>query len=161
MLSITFATMLLIALPLQTVQASENNDFNQEDVVELETYIIDFPELDSDYEISYYGTSFTKAKIDIAFSSRGMSVDFWVLMNKTASVVGIKDIKIQKKSFLSWTTVATASGAEINDNIGCACSVLYDGAEQGSTYRVLCTFYGDTDGYRELAGQTDGYVCSY
>lgn len=158
LLSCMFVLMML-CVPMQQVHASECITV-ADDVIELEANDIDITDLINS-DISIFSTSFPNVYIDISFSSRGMLAELFVQTNDVASIVGIKDIKIQKKVWYGWSTVATSNGGENTDSSGYGCSVLYSGAEKGSTYRVLCTFYGDADGYHELAGQTDGFVCSY
>lgn len=159
LLSSIFVLMMLLCIPMQQVYASEGLTV-ADDVVELEAYDIDITDMINS-DMSFLETSFPNVYIDVSFSSRGMLVELFVKTFGEASVVGVKDIKIQKKVWYGWSTVGTSDGGQNTDSYGYGCSVLYSGAEKGSTYRVLCTFYGDTDGYRELAGETDGYVCSY
>ena len=83
-------------------------------------------------------------------------------LNKTGSIVGVKDIKIQKKNILGiWTTVATSSGGEVTNASGCSVSVTYPGAVKGETYRVTCVHYGNVDEYRELEHETEAITCAY
>lgn len=149
--------MLVLSMPIQMVEAAELVEIVEEDVAKLDTTTFEVPNI-LNPEIGLYGTSFSETEITVTSSSEGMVVEFYVQMNKIASLVGIKDIKIQKKSFLTWKTVATADGGEDTNCGGLGCRLLYRDAEKGSTYRVICTFYGDTDGYRELEKQSNSFV---
>lgn len=106
-------------------------------------------------------TTFTGAAITLSFSSAGMSVTIDTDMNDTASVVGVKDIKVQLKSGNDWITVATSTGGEVSGYSGCSVSFTYSGAVKGKTYKICCTHYGNVDGYRELYQETDEFVFTY
>ncbi len=106
-------------------------------------------------------TTFIDTSINISFSEDGMYVAVHTVMNATASVVGAKDIKIQKKGLFGWTTVATAAGGEAYNIGGCVVHLNYEGAEYEEIYRVVCTHYGEVDEYRELYHETLGYTCIY
>ena len=106
-------------------------------------------------------TTFIDTTIDMAYSAEGMRVEIHTDMNMTASVVGVKDIKIQKKGFWGWTTVATSTGGEAYNVGGCVVTLTYTGIEYGEIYRVTCTHYGNVDEYRELYHETEGFTCIY
>ena len=107
-------------------------------------------------------TTFSDTSIYISYSSEGMHIVICTDLTMTASVVGVKDIQIQKKGLLgTWTTVATSDGGEVTNASGCVTTLDYAGAEYGETYRVTCIHYGNVDGYRELYHETVGAKCVY
>lgn len=106
-------------------------------------------------------TTFIDTTILIAFNENGMDVVIYTDVGATASVVGVKDIKVQKKGLFGWTTVATSAGAETYNVGGCTVSFTYTGAEYEEIYRVTCTHYGQVDEYRELYHETEGFTCIY
>ncbi len=77
--------------------------------------------------------------------------------SKLASVVGVKDIVVYKKSFLRWTEVATSTGGEAYDTYSMACELHFYGAEEGETYKISCTHYANVDGYRELENECGAF----
>ncbi len=99
--------------------------------------------------------------INMYCSSEGLRLTFVTECSQTASVIGVKDIVIQKKVWYGWKTVATSDGAEDTNNTALACSVLYPDAEVGETYRFSCIHYADADEYSEVVHQTDGAVFTY
>lgn len=133
----------------------------QTDVVELEATITTY-DLSSFEGIESRSTTFTNTAIDIRFESDGMHIVIHTGTSMTASVIGVKDIEIQKKGIFGiWSTVATSTGGEAYNISNCAASLTYTGAVEGETYRVTCTHYADVDGYRELYHETEGLTCAY
>ena len=106
-------------------------------------------------------TTFIDTSIDMSFSAGGMYVEIHTDVGATASVVGVKDIKVQKKGLFGWSTVATVEGGEVYNVGGCVVSFTYTGAEYEEIYRVTCTHYGQVDEYRELYHETEGFTCIY
>ena len=70
-------------------------------------------------------TTFSDASIDVSFSADGMSITIATSMTMVASRVGVKDIEIQLKNGNGWVTVATSSGEELTNVIGCTVELLY------------------------------------
>lgn len=112
--------------------------------------------------VSPRSTTFIDTSIDVYFDSDGMHIEIYTGTSLTASVLGVKDIEIQKRGLFGiWTTVATSTGGEAH-NIGTVSVILtYAGAVKGETYRVCCTHYGNVDEYRELYHETSGMTCAY
>ncbi len=121
----------------------------------------------STYETSFGGaspraTTFIETSVDVFFEEDGMHVCIYTGTNLTASVLGVKDIEIQKKGLFGiWKTVATSTGGEAYDVGLVSVTVVYGGAIEGETYRVCCTHYGDVDEYRELYHETSEIICVY
>lgn len=78
-----------------------------------------------------------------------------------ASVLGVKDIKIMKKVWYGWKTVAVSSGGEAYNNSMMGVDIFYDNAEKDETYRVTCTHYADVDGYIEAQNDTGAFLFTY
>lgn len=160
LLGIALAAVLVISVPCAEAKAAEEIQTVAEDVVELEAHVKEVDYQAPDY--SFYAVTINDAIITMSFGSSGIVFDFETTMNREASVVGVKDIKIQKKVWYGWTTVATSSGAEEYNCYGCTIGLTYSGAEIGETYRVSCVHYGTVNGEsRELANETSGFVFTY
>ena len=101
-------------------------------------------------------TTFIDTSIGISYSSSGMFITIDTIMNKTASVVGVKDIQVQIQNGDDWVTVATSTGGELTNTGSCCVELNYTGAIVGQTYRVTCIHYANVDGYRELYHETAG-----
>ncbi len=149
-------TVLLInALFSYPVMAAETLD-----VVELEASVTTINS-QTEFYAQPRSTTFIDTTILVSFNAGGMDVVIFTDVGATASVVGAKDIKIQKKGLFGWTTVATSTGGEAYNVGGCSVSLTYTGAEYEEIYRVTCTHYGQVDEYRELYHETEGFTCIY
>lgn len=149
------AILLNVSLATPVLAAEESN------VVELEATVTADYNMPSQLGVER-STTFIDTSIDVSFSADGMYIVIHTGMNAKASVVGAKDIEIQKKGLFGiWTTVATSSGGEAYDVSACAVSMTYTGAVKGETYRIICTHYGNVDEYRELYHETEGMTCAY
>ena len=158
MLKGVVTTLLLVSTLSMQVFAASSAESNS-DVVELEATVFEYSDSSG---ISTYATIFQDASITISYhSSVGMEVLILTALNGVGTVVGVKDIKIQAKSGNSWVTVATSAGGEVTNARGMGCEVTYAGAIEGVTYRVVCTHYGNYEGYRELYHESVGMVCEY
>lgn len=157
-LSLVLTALFMLVLPCGEVFAAEDVQNVDENIMVLDAEITDITEAP---DVSVYATTFTEASITVSFSKDGMLVQIATGMNLEASVVGVKDIKIQKKGFFGWSTVSTSAGGESYNNYGSKCTVIYPGAVKGETYRVLCTHYANVDEYRELPNQSGEYKCEY
>lgn len=138
------------------------NAFAAEDVIS-EVLILDASVVAHEEEpaAGMRSTTFIDTMILISSSSAGMSVTINTDLNNTASVVGVKDIKVQLKDGDDWVTVATSTGGEVNGYAGCSVSFTYSGAVKGKTYKICCTHYGNVDEYRELYHETGEFVFTY
>lgn len=154
--NLLLSAIMLSTLFINVAFAAENSE--ETDVVALEAVVQEYtPNVNS----AARSTTFANATVDVQFSSSGMSITISTGMTKMASVVGVKDIEIQLKNGNDWVTVATSTGGELYDTWGCAVDLLYTGAIYGEYYRVVCTHYGDVDGYRELYHETGSMRCIY
>lgn len=106
-------------------------------------------------------TRFGDATITVSRGDRGMEVCITTVVNGTASIVGVKDIKIKHKVWWGWDTVATSSGGCVYDSEGMSCTLYYAGAIQGDTYKISCVHYADVDGYHELESETTDFIYNF
>ncbi len=164
LVSILLSIFLVSSFCMEAFAASQQNsgleEINQleSDVVQLECEVVGYNETSA---IVPYATYFADASITISFDSEGMHITICTGMNDIASVVGMKDIEVHRKKLIGYEVVAVADGGEVYDTTTAITSLLYTGAVQGEKYRVVCTHYGDVDGYRELEAETDWVTCSY
>ena len=127
-------------------------------IVQLDCEVIGYNELP---DVVPYATYFADASITISFNSEGMHITICTGMNGIASVVGVKDIEVHRKKLFGYEVVAVADGGEVYDTTTAITYMVYTGAVQGEKYRVVCTHYGDVEGYRELEADTDWVTCNY
>ncbi len=160
MVGLTFAVILFASAPMVQVEAAQQYNTESDTVTNLEVVIKDVSEEDFGKN-SIARTAIYNCLINVTCDSEGMHVDFMVHANGTASEIGIKDIKIQKKVWYGWKTVATSDGAEAQNVASFGCSILYSGAEYGETYRITCIHYADVDGYTEEQNEIDSFVFTY
>ncbi|MBQ2804138.1 MAG: hypothetical protein IJF07_09605 [Lachnospiraceae bacterium] len=106
-------------------------------------------------------TMLVNCLMNIVCDSDGMLIEMNTDTVSQASVIGVKDIKIEKKVWYGWKTVAVADGAEDTNTNSFLCHVVYANAEVGETYRVTCTHYADVDGYTEAVHQSGEFVFTY
>ncbi len=139
------------------VFAAENPVEDGEEVENLEA-IIECYENDSGIAPI---TSFGNATITVSRGDRGMEVCITTVVNGTASIVGVKDIKIKHKVWWGWDTVATSSGGCVYDSEGMSCTLYYAGAIQGDSYKISCVHYADVDGYHELKSETTDFIYNF
>lgn len=79
-------------------------------------------------------TTMFDCEIIMAFTLNGLEMDFTTSCVDIASVIGVKDIKVQQKMWYGWKTVMTSNGAENqNDAVFCT-SLTYPDAVNGKTY---------------------------
>ena len=130
----------------------------EESVQKLECQVL---EGNTEVNSSARSTTFIDNSIDISYSANGMYETITTGMNTTASLVGAKDIKVQIKNGNDWVTVAVSDGGEAYNTATCVLAFTYPDSIVGETYRVVCTHYGDVDGYREMYHETNGFKCVY
>ena len=156
MISLLLSSIMLSTLFINVTFAAENS--SDTDVVVLEAVVREYtPGMNS----TARSTTFADNSIDVSFSSSGMSITITTSMTRIASVVGVKDVEIQLKNGNDWVTIATSTGGELYNTLGCAVTCTYTGVIYGEYYRVVCTHYGDVDGYRELYHESAAMRCIY
>ena len=149
------AILLLVSVPAIETQAAELYSVESEEVTKLE-FIAGETSTDINYPMAR--TALYNCMINVDCSSDGMLVEINTGCSGTASVVGVKDIKIQKKVWYGWSTVATSTGGERENSNNYSGHILYEDAEYGETYRITCVHYADVDGYEEQDNQLDSFV---
>lgn len=154
---------ILVMLPLLSVLLCLNSflSFAQEEtpIMQLECQIL---ENNVECNSSVRSTTFIDTSIEVGYSkTEGMIIYITTSMNTTASVVGAKDIEIQIEDGNDWVTVATSTGGELYNTGVCVLGLTYPDPIEGKKYRVVCTHYGNVDGYRELYHETNGFKCVY
>ena len=131
-------------------------------IAELEVTVTPMFDSISNAGVGMRSTTFIDTSISVGYDAEGMHVAIYTDLNGVASVVGAKDIKIQKKGLFGiWTTIATSEGGEATNSTGCVLRFTYPDVELGETYRVTCIHYGEVDEYRELYHETVGFTCAY
>lgn len=162
--SVLLSIILMGCFCMETFAASQQNCGLQgtsqleSNIEQLECETIGYSDLPT---IVPFSTYFADAAITISFDSEGMHIDICTGMNDIASVVGAKDIEVHRKKLFGYEVVAVAEGGELYNVTTVLNSMVYTGAIQGEKYRVVCTHYGDVDGYREMYAETDWVTCNY
>lgn len=157
-LSLALTAVFLACVPCTEVAAAETSAVAMDKVEVLEATVYELPENENYPSLK---TTLAQCFINVMSSSDGMLVEIATGATDVASVIGVKDIKIQKKVWYGWSTVAVSSGGESENVSRMACSVLYTGAVKGETYRVTCVHYADVDGYEEGENNTGEFVFTY
>lgn len=147
----------LASVPCAEVAAAETNGIVMEDVEVLEATIKEAP---GSVNVQSPRTG-VKGDIGITFSSDGIRLEISTEASYLASVIGVKDIRIQKKVWYGWQTVAVCSGVESEDASVVTCIVLYGNAEKDETYRILSVHYADVNGYEEFESTTGDFIFTY
>lgn len=125
----------------------------------LEAVLIEDMDLSS--EISPY-TMLASCIISVGRESDGMHIEISTGSVGTASVLGVKDVKVWKKiGYNKWELVAVSDGAEASKCTTMGISLVYKGAEQGETYKITCLHYGNVDGYTDFANDSGAFVYNF
>ncbi len=107
-------------------------------------------------------TTLFDCEIIMAFrADEGLSMTFTTSSAGEAKVIGVKDIKVQQKVWYGWKTVFISDGAESYNCAIFAADLVYPDAIKDKTYRVICTHYGDVDGYEEAVNDTGAFKFTY
>ena len=151
------AALFLVSAPCTQALAAEA-DAGYEEVQVLEASVYALP---VDENTPSLQTTFGNCIISVSGSDSGMIVDITTESGAVASVIGVKDIKIQKKVWYGWQTMVASSGGEVGGVSRMGCSILYEGAEKGETYRITCVHYANVDGYIEASNDSGAFVYNY
>ena len=106
-------------------------------------------------------TTMFDCEIIMAFTLNGLEMDFTTSCVDIASVIGVKDIKVQQKMWYGWKTVLISDGGETYDSAIFGADLKYADAIKDKTYRVICTHYADVDGYEEVVNDTGAFKFTY
>lgn len=142
-----------LSIPVQGVQAEEVH----KDSTSMPTVITVAQEQEYDTFGVQPITTMYDCEIIMAFTTEGLKLDFSTACLGTASVIGVKDIKVQQKMWYGWKTVLTSVGAENQNGSVFSCNLTYEGAENNKTYRVICTHYANVDVYEEFVNDTGAF----
>lgn len=100
--------------------------------------------------------------IGVSGASDGMHIDISTGTVGKASVLGVKDVKIYKKTWYGgWDYVAYSSGGEAKDCGTILINILYANAVKDATYKITCVHYGNVDGYTEGSNDSGAFVFTY
>ena len=130
-----------------------------ENVEVLEATVVE--DFDWSSNINPY-TMLTDCIIGVSGASDGMHIDISTGVVGTASVLGIKDVKIYKKTWYGgWDYVAYSSGGEAKNCGTMGINILYENAVKDATYKITCIHYGNVDGYTEGSHDSGAFVYTY
>lgn len=125
----------------------------------LEATVVE--EFDLSSGISPY-TMLTDCTIGVRGASDGMHIDISTGSVGKASVLGVKDVKIYKKTWYGgWDYVAYSSGGESYNRTTMGINILYANAVKDATYKITCVHYGNVDGYIEGSHDSGEFVFTY
>lgn len=143
----------------QEMDIPENTGKEIHDVEVLEATVVE--DLDLSSGVSPY-TMLVDCIIGVGGDSKGMHIDISTGVVGTASVIGVKDIKIFKKTWYGgWDLVATSSGGESYNRSVTGVTILYANAVKGATYKITCVHYGNVDGYIEGTNDSGEFVYDF
>lgn len=107
-------------------------------------------------------TMLVECMINVGRKSDGMHIDITVGTVGTASVLGVKDIKIWKKNSRgNWELVATSNGGEEYNSASSGVTIRYANAVVGATYKITCVHYGDVNGMEECDNDSGEFVYNF
>lgn len=107
-------------------------------------------------------TMLVDCMINVGRKSDGMHIDVTVGTVGTASVLGVKDIKIWKKNIYGkWDLVAISDGGEAYNRASSGVKITYANAVVGATYKITCVHYGDVNGMEECDNDTGEFVYNF
>lgn len=147
---------LLMGIPCFRVEAAESGA-GEGKPVELE-WIPD-EAMGEDGPVCY--TLLSDCTVEFASLSEGLYVHVGTCTSQPASVVGVRDIVLERKTLLGWHGVATCAGGEAYDTAYYGGGFTYKNAEYNKKYRVTCTHYGTVDSPAEVYHETGTYTYNY
>ena len=156
--ALALALIFAFSVPVQEAHAEEAN------LNENSTMKVTVTNMSPEYSISDVQpvTTLFDCEIIMAFKmDEGLCMTFTPSCAGTASVIGVKDIKVQQKMWYGWKTVLTSDGAENYNEPIFAAGLKYADAIKDRTYRVICTHYADVDGYEEVVNDTGAFKFTY
>lgn len=156
--ALVLALIFSFSVPAQEAHAEEA--YRNEDT----TIKVTVSNMSPEYSISDVQpiTTLFDCEIIMGFSmDEGLSMTFTTSSAGAASVIGVKDIKVQQKVWYGWKTVMISDGAERYDSAIFAADLTYADAIKDRTYRVICTHYADVDGYEEVVNDTGAFKFTY
>lgn len=132
---------------------------DQQDVKVLKATVVE--DIDLLPGISPY-TMLADCIISVGEESDGMHIGISTGTVGTASVLGVKDVKIWKKNkYGNWDLVAISSGGEAYNRATMGVSIVYPDAVKGATYKITCVHYGNVNGYEEGENDSGAFVYDF
>lgn len=150
---------IIFAVPVSGMKVQAGELLNNEQAQTVSTTV-------TNKEVGYNSivqplTTMFDCEIVLAFTGNGLEMTITTMCVDVASVIGVKDVKVQQKMWYGWKTVYSSQGAENqNEDMFCA-DFTYPDAINGKTYRVVCTHYADYDGYEEVVNDTGAFKFIY
>ena len=159
-LSVFVLAALFAELPGFTSQAAGISEREESIEVEvLEAKVLDDLEWNSGIVPR---TMLVDCMINVGRKSDGMHIDVMVGTVGTASVLGVKDIKIWKKNSKGkWELVAVSDGGECYNSAIGGVTITYANAVVGATYKITCVHYGDVNGMEECDNDSGEFVYNF
>lgn len=128
---------------VEVLEATVIEDFNISSGISLYTMLVD-------------------CIIGVSGASDGMHIDISTGTVGESSVLGVKDVKIYKKTRNGdWDYVAYSNGGEAKNVTTMGITILYANAVKGATYKITCVHYGNVDGYTEGSHDSGEFVFTY
>lgn len=143
-----------------TVLAEEMTVEDEEGIENLEAQI-DYYHANSDSGIATIATVFGDTSITVGRSSEGMKIFIVTSTDQTATKIGVKDIKVKHKVWWGWETVKTSSGGYLENTSGMSCTIVYENAVQGDSYKIYCVHFAEIDGYHEVVSETTDFIYNF
>ncbi|MBO4980498.1 MAG: hypothetical protein J6C84_01170 [Lachnospiraceae bacterium] len=162
--ALAFAAIFAMGIPCAEVEASSNSAFSAETAAENSVEELELTLVESSRTPESGPTPRTmmmNCYITYSCSSSGITATLHTGTSQTASVLGVKDVKVEKLFWYGWDTVGYADPYEVTNAASLSCSFTYSSAEYGKTYRISCTHYGNVDGYEETETVTSSFVYEY
>lgn len=98
------------------------------------------------------------ADLRVSCVSNGIRFEVATGTNVISSEIGVKNIKVQKKVWYGWETVATSSGYDTDTDMYSGAST-YTGAKKAETYRITCTHYAKGSGFNlSIENSTSDFI---
>lgn len=158
--SLVLATFLVWCTPMQEVEAAQKVAMEQ--ASEMSGMVRKASEEDFGKE-ALARTAFSGCTIGVMYRSTGMLIEIRTGVTQKSPVVGVKDIEVYQKVWYGWKKVAYSGGGEGYETTGVVCSMTFEGAEVGETYRIDCVHYanmreGDVVEYKEAAASSGSFT---
>lgn len=160
-LSLVLLVVTIISSTNLEVLAAEIPAEDEEKVETLEAKVDYYHHVKSDSDISVIATRFGDTSITVGQCNEGMEIIIVTATDETASMIGVKDIKVKHKVWWGWDTVATSTGGCVYNSSGMSCTLVYKSAVVGDTYKISCVHYADVDGYREVTTETTDFIYNF
>ena len=157
-MAFVLAILFTLNVPTNVVHAEENVNGHLSDI---EVSVVNKADRYNVWSVRPLTTLFDCEIIMALSATEGLVMSFTTSCLGDASVIGVKDIKVQQKMWYGWKTVYISDGGEIYDRAIFAADLVYPDAIKDKTSRVTCTHYADLDGYEEVVNDTGAFQFTY